>query len=41
MGDPLFDLANFSAHHAFAEEHDAWLLEAYLNTTEIAGHFAR
>ena len=29
MGDPFFDLANFSSHHRFGDEQDAWLLEAY------------
>ncbi len=29
MGDPLFDLANFSVHHEFNDEQDQWLLEAY------------
>ena len=29
MGDPLFDLANFSVHHQFTDEQDSWLLEAY------------
>ncbi len=29
MGDPLFDLANFSVHHEFNDEQDSWLLESY------------
>ena len=29
MGDPLFDLANFSVHHEFNDEQDRWLLESY------------
>jgi len=29
MGDPLFDLANFSVHHEFVNEQDRWLLESY------------
>lgn len=30
MGDPFFDLANFAAHHEFADEHEDLLLDAYL-----------
>ncbi len=30
MGDPFFDLANFSSHHRFRDEQDAWLLASYL-----------
>ncbi|HLC33898.1 MAG TPA: choline kinase family protein [Anaerolineales bacterium] len=33
MGDVFFDLANFSAHHAFADEHDQQLLAAYFGQT--------
>ena len=29
MGDPVFDLANFSVHHEFTDEQDRWLLEYY------------
>jgi thiamine kinase-like enzyme len=29
MGDPYFDLANLAAQHAFHDEHDGLLLEAY------------
>ena len=29
MGDPVFDLANFSVHHEFTDEQDRWLLESY------------
>jgi thiamine kinase-like enzyme len=29
MGDPFFDLANFSAHHEFSDEQDRHLLQAY------------
>ena len=29
MGDPYFDLANLAAQHAFRDEHDRLLLEAY------------
>jgi thiamine kinase-like enzyme len=29
MGDPLFDLANFSVHHEFNDEQDRWLLKSY------------
>ena len=29
MGDPVFDLANFSVHHEFGDEQDRWLLESY------------
>ncbi|MGE5265038.1 MAG: phosphotransferase [Acidobacteriota bacterium] len=30
MGDPAFDLANFSVHHGFSDEQDRLLLDAYL-----------
>lgn len=40
MGDPYFDLANFSAHHAFEPEHDACLLAAYFGDAH-AGRDAR
>lgn len=29
MGDPFFDLANFSDHHSLSEEQDDWLLKCY------------
>jgi len=29
MGDPYFDLANFSDHHSLSEEQDGWLLKCY------------
>jgi len=29
MGDPVFDLANFSVHHEFNDEQDRWVLESY------------
>ena len=29
MGDPFFDLANFSDHHLLSDEQDHWLLECY------------
>lgn len=29
MGDPFFDLANFSSHHRFNDEQDQWLIESY------------
>ena len=29
MGDPFFDLANFSAHHEFSNEQDSLILETY------------
>ena len=29
MGDPVFDLANFSVHHEFSDDQDRWLLEFY------------
>jgi len=30
MGDPTFDLANFSVHHEFTDQQDRWLLNSYL-----------
>lgn len=33
MGDPLFDLANFAAHHFFSDADDAQLLAAYQGET--------
>ena len=35
MGDPVFDLANFSVHHEFTDEQDRWLLECYFG--EVTG----
>jgi thiamine kinase-like enzyme len=29
MGDPFFDLGNFSDHHQLTDEQDTWLLECY------------
>jgi len=29
MGDPFFDLGNFSINHELSPEEDAWLIEAY------------
>jgi thiamine kinase-like enzyme len=29
MGDPFFDLANFSSHHQFTEDQDLYMLECY------------
>ena len=29
MGDPFFDLANFSDHHKLTDEQDRWLLKCY------------
>jgi thiamine kinase-like enzyme len=40
MGDPVFDLANFSVHHEFTDEKDRWLLEAYFGEV-TAGNWAR
>lgn len=36
MGDPVFDLANFSAHHEFTDEQDRWLLESYFGEVSTA-----
>jgi len=36
MGDPVFDLANFSAHHEFTDEQDRWLLESYFGEVTAA-----
>ena len=36
MGDPLFDLANFSVHHEFNDEQDRWLLESYFGEVTAA-----
>jgi len=34
MGDPFFDLANFSDHHELTDEQDRWLLECYFGKVE-------
>ena len=31
MGDPFFDLANFSDHHALSDDQDRWMLACYFN----------
>ena len=36
MGDPVFDLANFSAHHEFTDEQDRWLLKSYFGDVSAA-----
>lgn len=36
MGDPVFDLANFSTHHEFTDEQDRWLLECYFGEVTAA-----
>ncbi|MEN8173210.1 MAG: choline kinase family protein [Chloroflexota bacterium] len=36
MGDPVFDLANFSVHHEFSDEQDHWLLNAYYGEVSSA-----
>ena len=36
MGDPVFDLANFSVHHEFTDEQDRWLLERYFGEVTVA-----
>lgn len=36
MGDPVFDLANFSVHHEFSDEQDRWLLEFYFGEVTAA-----
>ena len=36
MGDPYFDLANFSSHHRLTDEQDVWLLEAYARRADAA-----
>lgn len=40
MGDPVFDLANFSVHHEFNDEQDRWLLESYFGEV-TASNWAR
>jgi thiamine kinase-like enzyme len=41
MGDPYFDLANFSDHHQFNDEQDRWLLKCYFGEVTPPGwaHF--
>ena len=36
MGDPVFDLANFSVHHEFTDERDRLLLEFYFGEVTAA-----
>lgn len=36
MGNPVFDLANFSVHHGFSDEQDRWLLECYFGEVTAA-----
>ena len=36
MGNPVFDLANFSVHHGFSDEQDRWLLESYFGEVTAA-----
>ena len=36
MGDPVFDLANFSVHHEFTDDQDRWLLESYFGEVTTA-----
>jgi thiamine kinase-like enzyme len=36
MGDPAFDLANFSVHHGFSDEQDRLLLQAYLTANPLS-----
>ncbi len=36
MGDPFFDLANFSVHHQFNDQQDRWLLESYFEEVTSA-----
>jgi thiamine kinase-like enzyme len=36
MGDPFFDLANFSDHHELTDDQDRWLLECYFGSTNPA-----
>lgn len=36
MGDPVFDLANFSVHHEFSDEQDRLLLEFYFGEVTAA-----
>jgi thiamine kinase-like enzyme len=36
MGDPFFDLANFSAHHEFGDAEDQVLVDAYLACAPVS-----
>jgi len=36
MGDPFFDLANFSVHHEFTDQQDDWLLDSYFGEVTTA-----
>ena len=40
MGDPFFDLANFSDHHDLTEAQDRWLLECYFGQPAAPGRWA-
>jgi len=40
MGDPFFDLANFSDHHDLKDEQDRWMLDCYFNEEATPGHWA-
>ena len=37
MGDPSFDLANFSAHHEFSDQQDSLILEAWFGEATPSG----
>ena len=37
MGDPSFDLANFSAHHEFSDQRDSLILEAWFGEATPSG----
>lgn len=37
MGDPFFDLANFSSHQRLTSEQDEWLLQAYTRNDDGPG----
>jgi thiamine kinase-like enzyme len=41
MGDPFFDLGNFSANHGLTPDEDAVLLEAYDGAPAVRGRLAR
>jgi thiamine kinase-like enzyme len=40
MGDPFFDLANFSDHHELTDEQDHWILKCYFDQV-MPSHWAR
>jgi len=40
MGDRLFDLANFSAHHNLSDEQDCWMLKCYFGEDGNPEHLA-